>query len=155
MAAQGCKVLYNPQARSWHDHLDITVTDLVRRAKGYGGVHLRLLRQYPELRITGPAGELAGPVTAADVVKIRGALGSKQKQIEETVAALKQYDNRDFEPFFAAKSGNGTAADMIVNLFRHAIPEVHWFYVFDGLCSAWEEQAPPIPKETVFAGAQL
>jgi len=155
MAANGCKVLYNPQARSWHDHLDITVTDMVRRAKAYGPVHLRLLRQYPAVRVPGPAGELAGPVTAADIVRIRKALDSKRKQIEETVAALKQYDDRDFEPFFATKSGKGTAADMIVNLFRQAIPEVHWFYIFDGLCSAWEEQAPPILAKIAFAEAQL
>jgi hypothetical protein len=155
MAAGGCKVLYNPQARSWHDHLDITVTDMVRRAKAYGPVHLRLLRQYPALRVPAPIGELGGPVTGADVARIREILESRRKQIEETVAALMQYDNRDFEPFFAAKSGKGTAADMIVNLFRQAIPEVHWFYIFDGLCSAWEQQPLPVAKQTALAGAQL
>ncbi len=155
MAASGCKVLYNPQARSWHDHLDITVMDLVRRAKAYGPIHLRLLRQYPAVRVPGPAGELAGPVTAVDIARIREVLDSKRKQIEETVAALRQYDDRDFEPFFATRSGKGTAADMIVNLFRQAIPEVHWFYIFDGLCSAWEEQAPPVVKEAPLAGVHL
>jgi hypothetical protein len=155
MGVDGCKVLYHPQARSWHDHLDITVMDLVRRATAYGPVHLRLLRQYPALRISGPGGELAGPVTGADIARIREVLDSKRKQIEETVTALKQYDDLDFEPFFATKSGKGTAADMIVNLFRQAIPEVHWFYIFDGLCSAWEEQAPPVAIEATFAGAQL
>jgi hypothetical protein len=129
--------------------------DMVRRAKAYGPIHLRLLRQYPAVRVPGPAGELAGPVTGADVARIREALDSKRKQIEETVAALRQYDDRDFEPFFATRSGKGTAADMIVNLFRQAIPEVHWFYIFDGLCSAWEEQAPPILKEAPLAGAHL
>jgi hypothetical protein len=27
-----------------------------------------------------------------------------------------------------------------VNLFRQAIPQVHWFYVFDGLCTAWRKK---------------
>jgi hypothetical protein len=71
------------------------------------------------------------------------------------VRALAQYDDRDFEPFFATRSGNGTAADVIVNLFRQAIPQVHWFYVFDGLCAAWREKHSMPMLTTMAAEARV
>ena len=142
MATKGSKVLFHPQARAWHDHLDITVADLVRRAKAYGPVYLHLLEKYPALRISQPGMELKAPLNASQIERIRETLSKQRAQIEETVVALAQYDNKDFEPFFARRSGEGTAADMIVNLFHQAIPQVHWFYVFDGLCEAWSAKHP-------------
>jgi len=142
MSTKGSKVLFHPQARAWHDHLDITVADLVRRAKAYGPVYLRLLEKYPALRISQPGMELKAPLNASQIERIRETLSKQCAQIEETVVALAQYDNKDFEPFFARRSGEGTAADVIVNLFHQAIPQVHWFYVFDGLCEAWSAKHP-------------
>jgi glycosyltransferase involved in cell wall biosynthesis/2-polyprenyl-3-methyl-5-hydroxy-6-metoxy-1,4-benzoquinol methylase len=142
MAAGGCKVLYHPQARAWHDHLEMTVGDMVRRARAYGPVYLQLLEKYPALRITHPGVELKAPLTAADIEQLRETLAGQRPQIEEMVRALAQYDDRDFEPFFATRSGSGSAAEMIVNLFHQAIPQVHWFYVFEGLCEAWTAKHP-------------
>jgi 2-polyprenyl-3-methyl-5-hydroxy-6-metoxy-1,4-benzoquinol methylase len=142
LASGGCKVLYHPRARAWHDHLVMTVADIVCRAKAYGPVYLRLLEKHPTLRITQPGIDLKSPVTTADIEHVREVLARQRPQIQEMVQALAQYDNRDFEPFFAMRSGNGTAAEMIVNLFHQAIPQVHWFHVFEGLCSAWSEKHP-------------
>ncbi|HZU32538.1 MAG TPA: glycosyltransferase, partial [Candidatus Angelobacter sp.] len=142
LASGGCKVLYHPRAKAWHDHLEMNVADIVHRAKAYGPVYLRLLEKHPALRITQPGIELKSPVITADIERVREVLAGQRAQIEEMVRALSQYDNRDFEPFFATRSGNGTAADMIMNLFHQAIPQVHWFYVFEGLCCAWSEKHP-------------
>jgi len=154
MAANGCKVVFNPQAKAFHDHLEMKIDDMVRRAKAYGPVYLRLLGKHPSLKITHPGLELSAPVTAADIEQMRETLAKQRPQIEETVRALRQYDNRDFEPAFAKRSGGGegSAADMIVNLYRQAIPQVHWFYVFDGLCNAWTNQAQPA-GEAALTGA--
>ena len=146
MASGGCKVVYHPRARAWHDHLEMKVSDMVRRAKAYGPVYLRLLEKHPSLQLTHPGIELKAPLTLADIECLRGTLAGQRAQIEEMVRALAQYDDRDFEPFFATRSGNGTAAEMITNLFRQAIPQVHWFYVFAGLCDAWHEKhSVPMP----------
>jgi hypothetical protein len=142
MATKGSKVLFHPQARAWHDHLEMTVADMVRRAKAYGPVYLRLLEKYPAIRITQPGFELKAPVSADGIERIRETLGKQRAQIEETVVALAQYDDKDFEPFFARRSGDGTAADIIVNLFHQALPQVHWFYVFDSVCEAWSARHP-------------
>jgi hypothetical protein len=146
MASGGCKVVYHPKARAWHDHLEMKVSDMVRRAKAYGPVYLGLLQKHPSLRLTHPGIELKAPLTLADIERVSETLASQRAQIEEMVRALAQYDDRDFEPFFATRSGNGTAAEMITNLFHQAIPQVHWFYVFAGLCDAWHEKhAVPMP----------
>ena len=154
MAANGCKVLFHPAAKSAHDHLEMTMDDMVRRARAYGPVYLRLLQKHPTLRITHPGIELAAPLTVADIERVRNTLGAQRGQIDEMVKALKQYDNRDFEPAFAKLTGEGSAADVIVNLFRQAIPQVHWFHVFDGLCSAWTDQAVMPPADAVGTGAR-
>lgn len=155
MAANGCKVVFHPEARAIHDHLEMTIDDMVRRAKNYGPVYLHLLRKHPTLRITHPGIDLGAPVTAADIERVRETLRGQRGQIDEMVKALKQYDNRDFEPAFAKLTGQGSAADLIVNLYRQAIPQVHWFHVLDGLCSAWTDEAPMPPAEIVGAGARI
>jgi Glycosyl transferase family group 2 len=155
IGAKGCRVLFHPAAKAIHDHLDMTMDDMVRRAKAYGPVYLRLLQKHPTLKISHPGIELAGPVTTADIERIRETLQSQREQIDEMVKALKQYDNRDFEPAFAKRTADGCAAEMIVNLFRQAIPQVHWFHVFDGLCSAWTDQAVMPPVELVGTGARV
>lgn len=149
MASGGSKVIYHPQARAWHDHLEMNMAGMVRRSKAYGPVYLRLLSKHPTLRITHPGIDLKAPITAADIEKVRETLAGQRAQVEEMVNALAQYDNRDFEPFFATRSGNGSAAEMIVNLFHQAIPQVHWFHVFDGLCEAWQQKHPlPLAQPT-------
>jgi glycosyltransferase involved in cell wall biosynthesis/2-polyprenyl-3-methyl-5-hydroxy-6-metoxy-1,4-benzoquinol methylase len=140
LSTVGCKVVYHPQARALHDHLEMRMADMVLRAKAYGPVYLRLLEKHPTLRVVQAGITLKAPITAADIERVSEMLAGQRAQIEEMVRALAQYDNRDLEPFFATRSGNGTAADVIVNLFRQAIPQVHWFYVFDGLCAAWREK---------------
>jgi 2-polyprenyl-3-methyl-5-hydroxy-6-metoxy-1,4-benzoquinol methylase/glycosyltransferase involved in cell wall biosynthesis len=149
MASGGSKVVYHPQARACHDHLEMKMADMVRRAKAYGPVYLRLLEKHPSLSITHPGITLKAPLTAADIERVREKLAGQKAQIEEMVQALAQYDDRDFEPFFATRKANGTAADMIANLFHQAIPQVHWFYVFEGLCAAWREKHR-IPLTTSF-----
>jgi glycosyltransferase involved in cell wall biosynthesis len=153
MASGGSKVVYHPQARAWHDHLEINIGDMVRRAKAYGPVYLRLLSKHTSLSITHPGISLKAPITAADIEQVRETLAGQRAQVEEMVQALAQYDNRDFEPFFAKRSGNGTAAEMIVNLFHQAIPQVHWFYVFTGLCEAWQEKHPLLTTASIAVGA--
>lgn len=155
MAGGGCKVVYHPRARAWHDHLRMSAGDMVRRARAYGPVYLRLLEKYPSLRIAQPGIELKAPLTMGDIERVRETLAGQRSQIEEMITALAQYDDRDFEPFFASRSGDGTAADMIVNLFHQAIPQVHWFYVFEGLCDAWSEKHPVPRTERVAVEAHV
>jgi GT2 family glycosyltransferase/glycosyltransferase involved in cell wall biosynthesis len=154
MARNGCKVIYDPNARALHDHLDINMKNMVGRAMAYGPIYLRLLEKHPTLELTHPGFELKNPITLADIERIRETLEKRRAQIEETVKALAQYDDRDFELFFATRSGNGTAAEMIANLFRQAIPQVHWFYVFEGLCASWSEKHAVVTNEQAVAEAR-
>jgi len=153
MVANGCKVLYHPQARAIHDHLEMTTEDMVRRAQAYGPTYLRLLNKHPSLKVKQLGIELGAPITTADIEQLRQFLAGRRSQIEEMVRALKQYDGKDFEPAFARRNGNESAADVVVALFRQAMPQLHWFYVFDGLCSAWTDQPGALVAEAVPAGA--
>jgi GT2 family glycosyltransferase/SAM-dependent methyltransferase len=138
----GCKVIYNPEAKAIHDHAEISVEDLVRRAHSYGRNHVGLLKKHPDLTIKTTAGELGASLTAADIEQIKTALQRKRAEIEETVSALKQYDAINFEQYFDMPSEQGTMGDTISELFSRAIPEINRFYLLEGFCAAWTQKNP-------------
>jgi GT2 family glycosyltransferase len=139
LAGLGCAVLHAPGARAWHDHLDVSVADLVRRARAYGAVWLQLLEKHRRLVLAQLDVRLAAPVQRSDVERVRAALAPQRDEIERILRLLEQQDAADFEALLA--SGGGAAAEeRMVEAFSRAILRLHWHHVLDGLCAAWEER---------------
>jgi GT2 family glycosyltransferase/glycosyltransferase involved in cell wall biosynthesis len=147
MSKAGTQILFNPNAHAFHDHLTMSADDIIRRAKAYGPVYLKLLRKHPSLRVAYMGTRLSGNFAITDIMQVRASLSTQREQVELMAQSLKQYDQIDFEPFFAKRAEDGTAADLIVKLFRQSIPQLHWFYLFDAFCDAWmqEQNAPVAP----------
>lgn len=141
LAALGVCVLYAPSARALHDHLDLTVADLVRRARAYGPAWLRILEKHPGQCLQRLGLEVRAPVTDAVVARIRAALAPLRPQAEEMVAALKAQEALDFGQVLALGTAPGSPADKLRRFLHQVLPPVHWFHVLDGLCDAWEARA--------------
>jgi glycosyltransferase involved in cell wall biosynthesis len=146
MEARGCRLLYHPQARAWHDHLSVTIDDVVRRSKSYGPPLLYLLRKYPGRKMWTPWGDLTGATTTAGLEPFLTGLRGRRADIEEAVRSLKQFDTVDFEPFFAIPTQQGTMADTITDLFRLSIPGVYGYYRLESMCAAWGMESIPVSQ---------
>jgi GT2 family glycosyltransferase len=138
LAALGVQVIHHPAARAWHDHLELTVAELVRRARSYGPAWLRLLEKHPALSLSQLGVELRPPVKASDVARVREALAPRRAQVDEIVDVLSRQDGYDFEALLAKGTGPGSAAMKVIQTFGQTLPMVHWFHVLDALCEAWE-----------------
>lgn len=132
LARLGVKVVYLPGARAIHDHLTITIQDLVRRARSYGAVWPTLLERHPELELAQLGVELSGPIGARDVERVRAAIGPLRAEVDSLAKLLEEQDARDF----AAILPNRKAAGAVLRIFAEALPRLHWFHVLDGLCGA-------------------
>jgi glycosyltransferase involved in cell wall biosynthesis len=149
-------VLFHPSARAWHDHLEMTMADMIGRARAYGSVYLQLLRKHPHLEVPTLFGTLRVGLTVADIEQFRATLDSRRAEVEESVKALRQYDSIDFRKYFDMPAKQGSAADMIAVLFSKAVPQVYWFFLVDTFCSLWSGQAPlTAGTELSSAGARL
>lgn len=141
LAALGVQVIHHPAARAWHDHVDLTVPDLVRRARSYGPAWLRLLEKHPGIGLKQLGVELHAPITAADVERVRAVTGRLRAQAEELAATLQAHDTRDFERVLAQGTGPDGPADRVRQVFARTLPQVHWFHVLDALCAAFEARS--------------
>jgi glycosyltransferase involved in cell wall biosynthesis len=150
----GFRVLFHPDAHAWHHHLQVTIASLVSRARQYGPVYLYLLRNYPELRPLMPV-----PFTdlqAGDRHRVLDYLEQRRGEIAPAAAALAKYDDVDFEPFYEMDWDGRPAAEVILTLFGAALPKVYWFYVYESLLGAWQQEmnAPLAAAGTSGAGVE-
>ena len=140
LSRRGYFVRYVPEARARHQHLPFTVADLVRRAKAYGEVQLKLLRKHPG--ILGDGTTPYGWLDRKFADGWRARLDAQEREIREAEEAIAKFDAIDFVEFEgAAQSGEALAAD-VMKMFRRVVPEVYWHHFYSSLLQAWDaEQA--------------
>jgi glycosyltransferase involved in cell wall biosynthesis len=148
---RGTEVFYHPAALAYHEHLNFTIGDLIRRAKIYGHTQLGLLRKHPHLlgSGTGPFGKM----DEQTMQRMRGLVHERRKKVADAVVALEQFDSIDFLPFFARNDGQRTAADAVMEVFEAAVPEIFWFYIYESLLQACENE-PRLASPLIPAVAQ-
>ena len=137
----GHRVLYHPAAWAWHEHLEFTIADLLRRARIYGATQLQLLRKHRELL---GAGE--GPFGRLDVAslgRLREQVGAERGEIAQAVAALEKFDSVDLLPLFSQPSGERTVADDVLELFSQAVPRVFYHTLYDSFLATWDSETLP------------
>lgn len=149
----GYRVLYQPAALAWHDHLDFKLADVVARARRYGPAFLSLFRKHPRLLREGAT--RFGRLDAAAFAQMRALVSSRRREMTELAAALSRFDDVDFLPFFAQKIGEENAAEKIVATFAASLPDLHWFHLYESLLEAVEaEDAPALPYAARSAAAR-
>jgi glycosyltransferase involved in cell wall biosynthesis len=126
----GYRVLYHPDAHAFHDHLPYPARNLIRRARIYGADYFYMFDRHPRVME-----EWAMPVkmTGMDeqtAVRIFHYVESNRRDVEQAIAALERWDSIDFAPLLAQQPD--TAAT-VLDLFRQAVPAIHWFYLFETL----------------------
>jgi glycosyltransferase involved in cell wall biosynthesis len=124
----GYRVLYHPDAHALHDHLPYPARNLIRRARVYGADYFYMFGRHPRVME-----EWAMPVklTGMDeqtAVRIFHYVESNRRDVEQAVVALERWDAIDFAPLLAQQPD--TAAT-VLDLFRQAVPAIHWFYLFE------------------------
>jgi len=127
---KGFRVLYHPAAHAWHDHLPYPAQNLIRRARVYGKDYFHMFRQHPRVMK-----EWAMPVALTgmderNATRILAYLDTNRKDVEEAVRALEKWDQVDFGVLLTEKH---ETADMVLSLFRQAVPAVHWFYLYEAM----------------------
>jgi GT2 family glycosyltransferase/glycosyltransferase involved in cell wall biosynthesis len=146
LRAAGYHVLYHPKALAVHDHLEMTIGDLVRRARVYGRTQLLLFRKHPQLlgEGTGPFGGL--DETAAQ--NMRSYLDERREQVSEAVRTLEKLDTLNLSRFFPTSAGERSAADDIMGMVARIVPEVFWFFLAQGFLEARESESRSCSEAT-------
>lgn len=132
LTSRGYAVLYWPDARATHDHLNFRVDDIVRRARSYGPATMRLVEKYPYLLAdeTGPLGRL----DAAWRTRTLDFLRDSRPRVEEALAAARRLDDFDFSTLLRREvAGGESLADGIVSLLEKAVNQIHWFYLLEAI----------------------
>ena len=148
LQAAGYRVLYHPTALAFHDHLGMTIADLVRRAHVYGRNRLLLFRKHPHLLGdgTGPFGRL----DEATACKLSSYIEQHRAEIEKALQAVARYDAINFVPFFSKVDGERRAAEEVIRSFSRAVPAIYQFHLYEGFLEAWRAE----PKPAVFPASQ-
>jgi hypothetical protein len=125
---QGYRVLYHPDAHSFHDHLPYPARNLIRRARVYGADYFYMFGRHPRVMR-----EWAMPITLTamdeeNAIRILSYVEEHRSEVEEAVEAVERWDSVDFEPFL---TGQAETAAMVMKLLRQAVPAIHWFYLFE------------------------
>lgn len=63
-----------------------------------------------------------------NAVRILHYVEERRHDVEQAVEALERWDSVDFDSLL---SDQADTAALVLNLFRQAVPEVHWFYLFE------------------------
>jgi glycosyltransferase involved in cell wall biosynthesis/SAM-dependent methyltransferase len=135
---RGLRLLYHAAAEAGQQRLDITVADLVQRARNYGPAYLWLLRKYPHLRSQMPVAlQDMGP---ADMSNIVDYLDNARQEVEAAVEAMAEYDELEFDSFYEMEVEGRSAATIVLEMFSQALPSVHWFYLYEALLQAWRTE---------------
>jgi len=124
----GYRVLYHPDAHAIHDHLPYPARNLIRRARVYGADYFYMFGKHPRVMK-----EWAMPVNLTgmdeqNAVRLLHYLEEHRHDVEQAVEALERWDSVDFDALLVDQPD--TAA-MVLNLFRQAVPAIHWFYLFE------------------------
>jgi len=125
---RGYRVLYHPDAHSFHDHLPYPARNLIRRARVYGADYFYMFGRHPRVMR-----EWAMPITLAamdeeNAIRILSYVEEHRQEVEEAVEAVERWDSIDFEPFLTDRP---ETAAMVLKLFQQAVPAIHWFYLFE------------------------
>jgi glycosyltransferase involved in cell wall biosynthesis len=124
----GYRVLYHPDAHAIHDHLPYPARHLIRRARVYGADYFYMFGKHPRVMK-----EWAMPVNLTgmdeqNAVHLLHYVEEHRRDVEQAVEALERWDSVDFD---ALLTDQPDTAAMVVNLFRQAVPAIHWFYLFE------------------------
>ena len=124
----GYRVLYHPDAHAFHDHLPYPARNLIRRARVYGADYFYMFGRHPRVMK-----EWAMPVNLTgmdeqNATRVLHYVEAHRHEVEEAVEALERWDSVDFEALLA---DHADTAAMVLNLFRQAVPAIHWFYLFE------------------------
>ena len=135
----GYRVLYHPSAWAWHDHLSMTLGDLLHRARAYGEAEWMLLRKHPQLLGdgTGPFGQLSDE----DAARLAGQVDHEREEVAEAVRVLQKFDHLDFLPLFSQTAGERTRAEEVMDLFSQIVPKVFYHHLFSTFLEAWSAAA--------------
>jgi glycosyltransferase involved in cell wall biosynthesis len=124
----GYRVLYHPEAHAFHDHLPYPARNLIRRARVYGADYFYMFGRHPRVMK-----DWAMPVNMTgmdeqNALRILHYVEAHRHEVEEAVEALERWDLLDFDTLLAA---HPETAATVLNLFRQAVPAIHWFYLFE------------------------
>ena len=124
----GYRVLYHPDAHAFHDHLPYPARNLIRRARVYGADYFYMFGRHPRVMK-----EWAMPVNLTgmdeqNAMRILRYVEAHRRDVEQAVEALERWDSVDFDALLA---DHADTAAMVLNLFRQAVPAIHWFYLFE------------------------
>jgi GT2 family glycosyltransferase len=124
----GYRVLYHPRAHAWHDHLPYAVSNLIRRAHVYGADYFYMFQKHPRVLSDWTLPVKLGAMDAPNAYRILDYLERNRTEVKGLVSSLERWDQVDFR---AILDTNPESAAMVMELFRRALPTVHWFYLFE------------------------
>ena len=138
---QGYRILYQPQALAWHDHLIFTAADLIERARVYAPADILLFRKHPRLLASGRSP--FGKFDADWAAKTKDSLDQSRRQVTEWTQAIARFDHLDFAPLFYQRNGETTEAELVLKAFDQIVPRVYWFHLFERLLELREKEDSP------------
>ncbi len=128
---EGYRILYQPRALAWHDHLIFTAADLIKRAQAYADADLQLYTKHP--RLLGAGQSAFGHLDAAWAGKVQRELDESRGRVAEWTQAIARFDKLDFAPLFSMRNGNSSEAELVLRTFDQIVPQVYRFHLFERL----------------------
>jgi GT2 family glycosyltransferase/glycosyltransferase involved in cell wall biosynthesis/tetratricopeptide (TPR) repeat protein len=133
---QGFEIVYAPEAKATHQHLDFRADDLLRRAWAYAPAQFRLLSKYPWM--LGDGKTTYGRMDRAAALSLQGIVDKGRNSVPEALESIRRFDDIDFEKFWAASAGHKSIAEEIIHLFARAVPEIYFFYFYQRFLQVWQ-----------------
>ncbi len=151
----GYRVLYHPRAHAWHDHLPYAVSNLIRRARVYGTDYFYMFQRHPRVMRDWMIPVNLDAMDAPNADRILDYLNRNRSEVKDMVSSLERFDQIDFA---AILDTNPKIASMVMDLFKMALPTVHWFYLFETMFEAMQKNVglrsvrPAGAQEGAYAG---
>ena len=136
LVQSGTRVVYHPDAVSWHEHPNFTTNDLLRRATAYADADWLLFAKHPRLFVNG-AGPF-GTLSLADRQRIAAQVARDQAVVEQAVIALQALDRIDFRAFFRNPGSDSGAPNEVIAQLRTIVPLVYWHFLFQRFLEHWQ-----------------
>jgi tetratricopeptide (TPR) repeat protein len=127
LSQAGYRLYFQPRASAWHGVLSFSTEDLIHHALACGEAESLFLAEHPRV-----LGNGLGPFGRLDrewLLKTQNWLERSANVVEESIVALRQFENLDFRPLLTTWEGGQTLADKVMALFDQAVPNVHWFFL--------------------------
>jgi cellulose synthase/poly-beta-1,6-N-acetylglucosamine synthase-like glycosyltransferase len=124
----GYRVLYHPRAHAWHDHLPYPACNLIRRARVYGADYFYMFKKHPRVMSDWMIPVKLVAMDASNAYRILDYLDRNRAEVKDLVSSLERWDDIDFASILDT---NPETAPMVMELFKRALPTVHWFYLFE------------------------